>query len=87
MTELEQYYYNFKNCPQDLDLPADVCRCRGTGWLLSDVDTWHVCRAHNVGQRHPDDYREYDDDEGSLEAAPRAPEPAPAPQEDDDIPF
>jgi hypothetical protein len=31
------------------------CPCRGSGWLLSDYDTWHRCAAHGAGVPHPED--------------------------------
>ncbi len=34
---------------------ASECLCRGSGWALSEVDTWHKCREHYEGQRDPDD--------------------------------
>lgn len=34
---------------------ANECGCRGSGWWLSQLDTWHRCWAHNVGQPHPFD--------------------------------
>lgn len=30
------------------------CGCRGGGWFLSDLDTWHECPEH-PGRRHPED--------------------------------
>lgn len=35
------------------------CGCKGSGWLLSDVDTWHKCRTHNLKASHPEDEGEY----------------------------
>jgi len=29
------------------------CGCRGSGWSLSNIDTWHSCPIHNTGQKHP----------------------------------
>jgi len=31
------------------------CPCNGSGWLLSDYDTWHRCAAHGNGVPHPED--------------------------------
>lgn len=45
----------------DLDSPAwneinpSRCPCRGSGWLLSDFDTWHRCTAHGADVPHPED--------------------------------
>lgn len=33
--------------------PTD-CPCQGTGWLGSDLDTFHQCPIHYVGQIHPE---------------------------------
>lgn len=40
---------------------ASRCGCKGKGWFLSEVDTWHSCGFHFDGQLHPeggDDYFE-----------------------------
>jgi len=29
------------------------CPCRGAGWCLSDLDTWHRCPVHGRGKMHP----------------------------------
>lgn len=39
--------------------PAE-CGCRGSGWFLSDLDTWHECPAHR-GRPHPE-FDDPDDD-------------------------
>lgn len=32
------------------------CRCRGSGYALSDLDTWHQCPYHWTKQtRHPEE--------------------------------
>ena len=31
------------------------CPCNGSGWLLSDLDTWHRCPTHGKGKPCPDD--------------------------------
>ena len=31
------------------------CPCKGSGWLLSDYDTWHRCPRHGAGVPHPED--------------------------------
>ena len=89
MSELQQYYEAF--CTGYWSSPdASECACRGSGWALSDVDTWHHCPEHYTGQRNPED-----DFEGAEGEAP-ASAPAPAapvapvaflPASDDDIPF
>ena len=32
------------------------CGCKGSGWHLSQVDTWHKCRIHNPKAPHPEAY-------------------------------
>lgn len=31
------------------------CPCRGSGWILSDFDTYHRCQAHGHGVPHPEE--------------------------------
>lgn len=41
-----------------------TCPCRGGGWLLSDLDTWHKCPVHkHEGMGHPEDEG---DNEGEM---------------------
>jgi len=41
-----------------------ICPCKGTGWTLSDLDTWHECPVHKHGRPHPEvEMLEGDDDE------------------------
>ena len=28
-------------------LDPEECGCGGSGWFLSDLDTWHPCHIHN----------------------------------------
>lgn len=28
------------------DINPFICECKGSGWLLSDLDTWHKCNTH-----------------------------------------
>ena len=53
MSELQQYYDHFKT---GYWATIKNCACRGTGWHLSDVDTWHKCPIHFTNQPHPEDY-------------------------------
>lgn len=50
---LQGYYDNMQS-----GLWAEVnptsCPCRGNGWLLSQVDTWHRCPVHGQGVPSPD---------------------------------
>ena len=34
------------------------CPCHGSGWLCSDLDTWHRCPIHGHGVPHPEDESE-----------------------------
>ena len=72
------------------DEDPDKCGCRGSGYALSEVDTWHACPIHfRRGQPHPSD--EFDGDNVDSETAPcetRPVEVTPVPANDDDsIPF
>lgn len=35
------------------DENPNICGCRGRGWMLSDLDTWHHCPIHGKGVPHP----------------------------------
>jgi len=37
------------------------CGCRGRGWWLSELDSWHECRYHHRGQPHPDEMHDVED--------------------------
>lgn len=55
MSELQQYYDDFRTGYWADPDPAH-CRCRGSGYALSEVDTWHQCPYHfKPGQGHPED--------------------------------
>jgi hypothetical protein len=51
---LQQYYDDFRQGYWATEDPA-TCLCRGHGWALSDLDTWHQCPVHYRGQLHPED--------------------------------
>lgn len=56
MSELQQYYDNFRTGYWAHPDP-EKCKCRGSGYALSEVDTWHSCPEHYVpGQPHPEDW-------------------------------
>ena len=38
---------------------AEHCPCHGSGWALSNVDTWHCCPIHHTNQIHPEEYNAY----------------------------
>ncbi len=98
---LQDYYDEFR-MGYWADPDPKVCLCRGSGYALSDVDTWHECPIHfKKGQRHPED--PYPDEMPSPEEMkavmdecnrndPPEGEPCPSPEPykpltDDDIPF
>jgi hypothetical protein len=87
MSDLQQHY---DACERGMFADEDPtrCGCRGHGWFLSEVDTFHKCPEHYAGQPHPEDDEE---PEGDFEPC-EAPEPTPfmiATDEasDNDIPF
>jgi len=85
MSEQSNYYENYCRGGAFAREDADECGCRGSGWFLSEVDTWHECPAHYVaGQRHPEDGDVF---EGPAEAVARVAPVAVAVVEDDDIQF
>ncbi|MBD3262027.1 MAG: hypothetical protein GF334_10255 [Candidatus Altiarchaeales archaeon] len=54
MSELQQYFDNFRTWSHP---DPEKCKCRGGGYALSEVDTWHPCPEHYVpGQPHPEDW-------------------------------
>jgi hypothetical protein len=98
MSELQQYYDAFRT-GYWMKHDPEACPCRGNGWALSEVDTWHKCPTHYSGQPHPED--ESDDlmaaefvasggtfapDAYAPPVPPLAEAPV-APLGDDDIPF
>jgi len=53
---LQQYYEAFRS-GYWADEDPKKCECGGSGWALSDVDTWHACPIHYDGsQPHPEDW-------------------------------
>lgn len=66
-SELQQYYECFEaRLAAPEGIPADRCRCRGKGWILSEVDTLHKCPDHYDGQPHPEDDEEDGDYDGPV---------------------
>lgn len=56
MSEQASYIELFELFAFDED--AAKCRCRGSGWALSELDTWHKCRIHWKNHKdtpHPED--------------------------------
>ena len=38
------------------NLNPNLCPCKGSGWLHSDLDSFHACPVHKTAsQRHPED--------------------------------
>ena len=60
--ELSQYYNEFVRGCGWVRADKDECGCQGSGWFLSQVDTWHRCTLHGTKEnsRHPEDYDEQD---------------------------
>lgn len=80
---LQAYYDDFRT-GHWADPDASRCPCHGSGWALSDVDTWHECPCHYAGQQHPEDWSP---DEVALMPSPPIPVVPYVPCTDDDIPF
>lgn len=60
---------------------ASECWCRGSGWVLSNWDSFHRCPYHYDGQPHPEESEpEYDSAEPCDCAECAA-------TDDDDLPF
>ena len=55
---LQSYYDNFANTSRWQDNDPEQCGCGGSGWWLSELDTWHRCGTHGTKEnsRHPEDY-------------------------------
>lgn len=60
-----QSYYDSVSTGQWAQRSARRCPCRGSGWMLSDLDTWHKCPAHYVQGQH--DPRDYEGEEGGCD--------------------
>lgn len=89
MSELQHYYDNFRAGSFARLHPAR-CGCGGTGYALSQVDTWHECPVHYIaGQRHPEDDGPDECDTVTVDARTAAALAAVTPDEvnEDDIPF
>lgn len=67
MSELQSYYDTFRcgywACENEND-----CPCHGSGWALSDVDTWHECPIHFHGQMHPEAIDGYVNENGKIDS-------------------
>lgn len=93
--ELQQAFEAFSTSPADwMDEDPAVCRCHGSGWAVSPVDTWHTCPIHYAGQMDPESRMDIELFEAAHEGEPTPITPTPItvmPQpfdpSDDDIPF
>ena len=85
-SEYSLYYSNFpsivwENGSED----PEKCICKGRGWVLSEIDTYHECRYHKG--EHPEDYsNECPEDFGGQKVSEISGWIS-TPFEDDDIPF
>lgn len=94
MSELEIYFNEYCKTAAWARRAAEECGCRGRGWWLSEVDTWHQCPVHGAGKPHPEDDsgEDYEPPAGAdLFAPERSIEEGwdyePPPMADDDAPF
>lgn len=56
-----------EQCRVEEDEDESRCHCRGSGWHLTDLDTWVECRTH-PGRQHPESW-------GDEEPSPAPPQP------------
>jgi hypothetical protein len=47
------------------DPDPNKCRCGGTGWALSELDTWHCCPIHGKGMPHPEEFEALDEEDAA----------------------
>lgn len=94
MSELTQYYNEFACAGVWASPETSECGCRGSGWFLSEVDTYHRCGFHYDGQPNNESSDEEVEAYDAWVAAGRpprvqaAPQPVvPQPVADDEIPF
>jgi hypothetical protein len=81
MSEYQQYYEAFSVGYWSDPDPAH-CGCRGGGWALSEVDTWHRCPQHGAGVPHPEERHE-----GVMPEWRKCEDEGIAPEDEDQIPF
>lgn len=86
MSMYEDYYRDFCAALWRDEDPAR-CGCRGRGWVLSDLDTWHQCPIHGKGARHPEDDHGDEVEEGDEVVAPAPAAEMAVVLGDDDLPF
>lgn len=66
MSEMQQYHDVFAT-GYWATIDRETCPCHGTGWALSQLDTWHRCPIHYVSQVHPESFDEKTDIEVVFE--------------------
>ncbi len=60
MNQMEHDYAQLQTGAWALNSPR-LCPCRGGGWFLSDLDTYHCCPIHGAGAPNPEyDGERYD---------------------------
>jgi hypothetical protein len=61
MYDMYSQYYQDVCCSHAWVHPDKAeCGCRGKGWWLSELDTWHQCPYHGKDVPHPEDEQQYD---------------------------
>lgn len=61
MSELQHYYDQVACGGAWKDEDPKRCGCLGSGWFLSQVDTWHKCSIHKPDAPHPESFECEDD--------------------------
>jgi hypothetical protein len=81
--ELSLYFHEVAlNSTTWADVGHEACGCRGSGWWLSEVDTFHKCPFHAPDAPHPlDEDCEEDMSDAVFVEAPVVSVPS------DDLPF
>jgi hypothetical protein len=59
--EYSQYYENCCCSNSWAAEDSSICGCKGKGWWLSELDTWHQCPCHGKDVPHPESY-DYEED-------------------------
>lgn len=55
-SEYTQYYHDVACSGSWARENSDTCGCKGKGWWLSELDTWHQCPYHGKDVPHPEEY-------------------------------
>jgi hypothetical protein len=97
-SERQIYFTEYANAGAWRRQDPEHCGCRGSGWFLSDLDTWHKCGEHAPDAEHPEaaEFRAYEAEAaaeferallaGEIEHGPEAPPPPLAPENDPNDP-